>query len=211
MDKIDQIYCINLRKRTDRIANFIKSFPNSLINKLKIVGAVNGAKHILSDEEKAKLKNADWDINIKRGVWGCSFSHETIWRNIVEKNQSYAIILEDDAVFSVSFNDDLIKMFDTLNLGICYLGPVNHPENTKEKPHDFSDLVCPGICRIKSNLGSMSYLVSLQGAKDLINIIDTNGHYRAIDWIINDYMKKRGFWVCASPPIFSVQEMGSDI
>ena len=161
-------------------------------------------------KDNLTIENKKMFMNISDAEISVALHHIECFKQISEK-YDFALILEDDAVFSVSFNDDLIKMFDTLNLGICYLGPVNHPENTKEKPHDFSDLVCPGICRIKSNLGSMSYLVSLQGAKDLINIIDTNGHYRAIDWIINDYMKKRGFWVCASPPIFSVQEMGSDI
>lgn len=212
MDKIDQIYCINLRKRRDRLANFLDKFPNKYMNKLKIVGAIDAQTHVLSEEEKVKLRNADWNINTGRGQWGCSFSHEMVWRNIVETNQSYAIVLEDDAVFNRKEDfTDFLKMFNLLDLRICFLGPANHPENTLKSPHDFSDLITPGICKLKSNLGSMSYMISLDGAKDMLKILDKHGHYRALDYIINTYLKEQNKWYCLSPPCFSVDDLGSDI
>lgn len=210
MDTID-IYCINLRRRKDRLESFLNSIPNNLISKLKIVGAVDGSTHVLSADEKHKLRNADWDINTGKAQWACSFSHELIWRNIVDKNQKCAIVLEDDAIFKIKEGDELLKMFNLMNIRICLLGPSNHPENTKENPHDFSQIVCPSICKIKSNLGSMSYLISLDGAKELLDIIDKRGHYRAVDQLMNDYMKSYDMWFCSSPPIFAVANLGSDI
>jgi glycosyl transferase family 25 len=212
MDSIDTIYCINLRRRTDRLTHFLDKYPNNLMGKLKIVGAVDSLTHVLSEEDLVKLKKADWDINVGRGQWGCSFSHESVWRNIIENKLEYAIVLEDDAVFSRK--DDLVdflKMFKMLELRVCFLGPENHPENTPKTPHDFNDLQCPCICKLKSNLGSMSYIITLNGAKDLVKIIDTVGHYRAVDQIINDYMKQKQQWFCISPPCFSVADLGTDI
>jgi len=205
------IYLINLRKRQDRLANFLNSMPNNLVSRLKIVGAIDGSTHVLSNDDKHKLRNADWDISVGKGQWACSFSHELVWRDIVEKGILNAVILEDDAVFKIQNNEEFFKMFKLMNMNVCFLGPSNHPENTKEKPHDFLDLVCPSICKMKSNLGSMSYLITLDGAKDLLQIIDTKGHYRAVDQLINDYMKHQGKWFCSAPPLFSVADFGSDI
>jgi GR25 family glycosyltransferase involved in LPS biosynthesis len=207
-----RFYCINLRRRTDRLRNFIDNFPLKYIDKLQIVGAVDASSHQLSTEDLAKLKNADWDIQKGKGQWGCSFSHESVWRHMLENKIPYAVILEDDAVFNKNEDfEEFLKMFRLLDLRACFLGPANHPENTKSCPHSFDELICPGICRLKSNLGSMSYFISLDGIRDLICIVDTKGHYRAVDQLINDYMKLRNQWFCISPPCFSVADLGSDI
>jgi hypothetical protein len=210
MNNIDQIYVINLRKRRDRIANFIESVPLAFIEKIKIVGGIDGLNHVLSNDEMKKLRNADWDIEKRRGILGCSFSHELVWRSIIEKGQKNAIILEDDAVFQFTECDEFLKMIKLLDIQICFLGPSNHPENI-DGSHDFTELVGPKICKMKSNLGSMSYLITLEGAKALVKIIDDRGHYRAVDQIINDYMKQIQKWVCSAPPLFSVADLGSDI
>lgn len=207
-----RFYCINLRRRKDRLSNFINNFPLRYMNNLQIVGAVDASNYILSAEDSEKLKNADWDIQKGKGQWGCSFSHESVWRNMLENKIPYAVILEDDAVFNKNEDfTEFLKMFRLLDLRACYLGPDNHIENTKTNPHKFDDLVCPGICWLKSNLGSMSYFISLEGARDLTEIVNKKGHYRAVDQLINDYMKKRNQWFCISPPCFSATDLGSDI
>jgi hypothetical protein len=213
-DSVKKVYCINLRRRTDRLSRFISSFPDSWMDKLEIIAAIDGCSHILSEAEKHVLRNANWDIEVGRSQWGCSFSHESIWRTIVKEGLEYAIILEDDAIFKGSYLrlEETMKIVKLTNLNICFLGPDNHPENTTANPHDFSDLVSPRLCRMKSNLGTMSYLISLQGAKDLLKIIEERGHYRAVDQVINDYMKGSGTWFCSAPPMFSINTgLGSDI
>lgn len=210
------VFCINLARRIDRLKQFLSCFPDFWMNKLKIVNAIDGYTHTLSHAEKWNLRNADWNILKSRGQWGCSFSHEIVWRNIVKENMEYSIVLEDDAkLISEKRINDLEYLIQTIKkqkIHICFLGPNNHPENTKFTPHDFTDLVFPGICRIKSNLGSMAYIISKNGATELLNIIEKKGHYRAVDQIINDYMKQNGSWFCSSPPFFSINDgLGSDI
>jgi len=210
MNSIDAIFCINLRRRVDRLSSFINTFPKQWITKLRIVGAVDGQFHDLSLVEKHKLRNADWNIEKKRGVWGCSLSHEMVFREIILKNYNRIVILEDDAVFSGSFDtfDKIVNQLISNEIGLCFLGPANHPENTILN-HKFQVLLnMDNICSIDFNLGTMAYYITNKTANDLCNIIDTRGHYRAIDYLISDYMKQR---LC-SLPVFSIREnLGSDV
>lgn len=208
MDKIDLIYCINLRRRVDRLEAFLNVFPEQWITKLRIVGAVDGSNYELSESEKHKLRNADWNIEKKRGVWGCGFSHELVFREIIAKKHERVIILEDDAIFSGTFSDleKIVNQILKQDLNLCFLGPANHPENTNLTKHKFiySDTIYP----IDFNLGTMSYYITLAAATDICGIIDSKGHYRAIDYMLSDYMKQR---FCSSP-VFSVNgNLGSDI
>ena len=214
MNQIDSVYCINLRRRPDRLSRFLERFPANWYPKIRIFGAVDGANHELSASERFALRNADWPIDRGRGQWGCSFSHEQIWRSIIAKKSEYAMVLEDDATLTgdPALFETLIRSVKESRIPLVFLGPSNHPENTPSRPHSFTNLVKPGICRIQSNLGTMSYLITLSGATDLLKIIDERGHYRAIDQLINDYLKGRDNWYCSSPPLFSVDPgAGSDI
>jgi len=214
MDNIYRVYCINLRRRNDRLENFLTSFPKSWFSKLLIHGAVDGQNYTLTPEDRVLLRNANWNIDMGRGQWGCSFSHAAVWRDIVNKEYKYAIVLEDDAVYNgpIDAINKFIGAFIQSNLTVCLLGPSNHPENTAQSPHNFNNIISQGICHVSSNLGSMSYIISLQGARDLLSVLDEKGHYRAIDQIINDYMKQRNAWICSAPPLFKLNtELGSDI
>lgn len=214
MNQIDSVYCINLRRRRDRLSRFLERFPVAWYPKLRIFGAVDGKNHDLTPSERASLRNADWPIEQGRGQWGCSFSHERIWREIIAKKTEFAVILEDDATLTgdPAVFETVIQSIKESRIPLLFLGPSNHPENTPSRPHLFTNMVKPGICRIDSNLGTMSYLITRSGAEDLLKIIDERGHYRAIDQLINDYLKSRNNWYCSGPPLFSVDaRAGSDI
>jgi GR25 family glycosyltransferase involved in LPS biosynthesis len=204
MDNIYHVYCINLHRRYDRLEQFLGAFPKAWFSKLKLHGATDGQNYTLTAEDRVRLRNADWNVETGRG---CRFSHEAVWRNIVKNENKYAIILEDDAVYNGSTTagmDTFIAAFIKSDARLCFLGPINHSTNTQANPHNFTDIVVPSICRISSNLGSMSYIITLQGAKDLLAVIDNRGHYWAVDQLINDYMKQRNAWICSAPPLFKV-------
>ena len=184
MDNIYPVYCINLRRRHDRLTQFLAAFPKPWFPKLKLHGAIDG-------NEK----------------WGCSFSHEAVWQDLVANEYKYAIVLEDDALYNGPTTDALdtfVTAFIQSNATICLLGPENHPKNKLSEPHNFTDIVAPSICQVTTNLGSMSYILTLQGAKDLLAIMDTRGHYQTVDQVITDYMKQRNTWICSAPPLFKV-------
>ena len=81
MEKVDQIYYINLEHRTDRkehIENEIKKIdPN-----LKKTTRIEAIKH-------------------KQGGIGCGMSHIKVLEDAIEKNYHNIIVLEDDFKFTV--------------------------------------------------------------------------------------------------------------
>lgn len=214
MDQIDSLYVINLRRRLDRLNGFLSALPSGWAAKTRILGAVDGANHELSVAEKHRLRSADWDIRIGRGQWGCSFSHEAVWREAISRKQNIILVLEDDARFTGTDEQlrQSIASMKTHGYDILFVGPSNHPENTAAKPHDFTNLVAPGIASMKSNLGTMSYLITGKGMTALLKIVEERGHYRAIDWIMNEYMLGSKAWIVSAPPLFKLEESaGSDI
>ena len=214
MDKVCRVYCINLRRRTDRLTHFLDVFPKTWFDKLALLGATDGQNHVLSAQDRHMLRHANWNIDVGRGQWGCSFSHEAVWRTIVKEQHALTLVLEDDAVFIGSDADlnTIVRSFLETKATVCLLGPSNHPENTPIHPHQFNDMVAPGLCRVKSNLGTMSYMITLTAAQDLLAILENKGHYRAVDQVLNDYMKQRNAWICSAPPQFKLNPaLGSDI
>ena len=203
MDNIYRVYCINLRRRHDRLENFLASFPKAWLSKLSIHGAVDGQNYTLTSEDRARLR-----IDMSPNKWGCSFSHEAVWRDLVKNEYKYVIILEDDAVYNGTTTeamDTFMTAFIQSTATLCLLGS----ENKLSEPHNFTDIVTPSICSVSSNLGSMSYVITLQGAKDLLTVVDTKGHYQTVDHVINNYMKQRNTWICSAPPLFKVNS-GAD-
>ena len=213
MDHIDSVYCINLRRRRDRLRHFLERFPRAWLPKLRIFGAVDGQNHVLTETERRSLRSANWEIETGRGQWGCSFSHVAIWEQVV-KRDSTVLVLEDDAVFSGSMEvlTGAIHSMRAAGIGLLYAGPSNHPENTPQRPHNFTHLLAPRICSIDRNLGTMSYIITAGAAAALLKIIEERGHYNCIDHIMNDYLKTQSKWVCMSPPVFAMDPAGgSDI
>jgi GR25 family glycosyltransferase involved in LPS biosynthesis len=214
MDNICRVYCINLRRRTDRLTQFLDVFPKEWFDKLRLLGATDGQSHTLTQHDRHHLRHANWNIDVGRGQWGCSFSHEAVWRTIAKNRHSLTLVLEDDAVFTgfdLALNQ-IVRSFLETKARVCLLGPSNHPENTPAQPHDFTDMVAPALCRVKSNLGTMSYMLTCAAAEDLLAILEEKGHYRAIDQVLNDYMKQHNAWICGSPPQFKLNPvLGTDI
>jgi len=214
MDHIDSVYCINLRRRRDRLSSFLKRFPKDWLPKLRILGAVDGQNHELTKEERLSLHSANWEIEKGRGQWGCSLSHVAIWNEIVKHNREMSIVLEDDAVFSGRHDilSEAITSMKKTGLPLIYAGPDNHPENSPRNPHRFDREFAHRICKFNQNLGSMSYIITKGAAIDLLKIIEKRGHYTCIDHIINEYVKTESTWTCIAPPVFSLDPAGgSDI
>jgi GR25 family glycosyltransferase involved in LPS biosynthesis len=56
---------------------------------------------------------------------GCTMSHKKVWKKIVENNDKYAIVMEDDCVLTDSFQQDLRLVLNELipkNPDFIYLG-----------------------------------------------------------------------------------------
>jgi len=154
---IDEVYCVNIRKRPDRLKKFKKQMGTELESKLglKIKYTTDWTNNLngedISDEwlsengmgvyKEWELEEEQWwqgarwgwwNRQLSRGEIGCTISHSEIWK--VAKGN--VMILEDDAV---KFRRNwLLKIYNTIDTlkamdkewDLIYLGRV--PQDDSE-------------------------------------------------------------------------------
>ena len=100
--KMIPIYIINVKKMTQRLEKIILEFKKYNFTNYVVVEAYDS--NILSkseieknySEEKA-LKN---NRKLSHGEICCSLSHQKAYKQIIEQNENFAIVIEDDCVIS---------------------------------------------------------------------------------------------------------------
>lgn len=168
---IDKVYVISLEDRHERWNEF------SLINDSRIT------KYTAIDTRSIKTANnalsgGDRYLNPPLGVYtdyfstccgaiGCYLSHYNIWKEIVENNINYTLIVEDDAQVEdiekvISIDTDKYKQF--LGPITTHIKQLNH--RTQALGHFYS--------------GTESYLITLQGARRLLYLADNNQSFHNI-------------------------------
>ncbi|MCY7289172.1 MAG: glycosyltransferase family 25 protein [Cryobacterium sp.] len=149
-------YVVNLRRRPDRRAAIAKQIPGDLPVRytsdwpVEIDGRVLdhrslGASGLRLFPWRIESANPWWSRPLKWGEIGCAVAHIECWRAAVAEDVDYALILEDDAVMTSDFVDDLRgairrggnpSPFDLLYLGRYPLEP--------DAPSEYPGLVIPG-------------------------------------------------------------------
>jgi GR25 family glycosyltransferase involved in LPS biosynthesis len=81
MDKIDKVFYINLKHRADRRFEIEDELKNKFLF------------------DKAERYEA---VLHKHPILGCTMSHISIWRNMIENNWKTVMILEDDAMLQTT-------------------------------------------------------------------------------------------------------------
>ncbi len=126
------------------------------------------------------VKNAHFSL----GEIGCACSHREIWKEVISKNYSRVIVLEDDVIFEQDFKNKLINYINDLPMDwdIAFLGVGrrhNHNGyfvNVGEIFRDIDEVKNhPFVARIQpSNLtyGMYGYIINPKGAKKLLKITD---------------------------------------
>ena len=98
-----QVYIVNLKQNIKRRESIISEVKKLKIKNYKLIDAVDGNK--LSTEELNNLtyknkKNLNpWSTKLTSTQIGCSLSHIKIYRDFINSEYKYALILEDDAIF----------------------------------------------------------------------------------------------------------------
>ena len=159
---IDEVYCINIRKRPDRLKGFKNQIASEIEKKLglEIQYTTNWDKNLngedITDEwlvennmkvyEDWKIEGETvwqgaqwgwWNRQLSRGEIGCTISHSEIWK----RAKGNVLILEDDAV---RFNENwFLKIYNTIDTlkamgkewDLIYLSRV--PQDDSEKGGTF--------------------------------------------------------------------------
>jgi GR25 family glycosyltransferase involved in LPS biosynthesis len=231
MNKINKIFYINLLRRSDRKDHFIKSCNNVKIptDKVERFNALDGKKYKPSKEELEMFLKCDY---LNR--WFCNniicnqLAHYYLLKEIVNQNYNYSIICQDDVYFRDDFILQIEKLMENIpldaeiiNIGFhsyCVGKDFKSWNLLNDLEKDFTLLgnkkINGNICELKKNINpcSLAYIVTLQGAKNLIDYFDSNGFARATDWNFNDYCINKNIFYGSIPVLCTGNpELGSDI
>jgi GR25 family glycosyltransferase involved in LPS biosynthesis len=167
---IDKIYIINLEKDIDRWSVINKQCK---INNLKIerFNAIYG-KELPNDHFDIK-KYFPENHYLTPGQIGCALSHIKIWEEAYQNNYEYIFILEDDAIIPNNFIErvtpilnSLPKDWDYLSLNCAYCYGKHFNKN---------------LVKVLYNLCTVSYMLSKNGIKKILDIISKHKINEAID------------------------------
>lgn len=178
-DKIDQIFYINLDKRTDRR----EEIENEL-NRLE-----------LQYERFPAIEHS-------LGIAGCGLSHMTVLKIAKERGYKNVLIFEDDFAFWVSKNEfqEKIDLLFSVNPGfdVCMF-TYSH-----EIVEDISDVTC--LKKVKFASNAACYLVNNHYYDAIINLyehnmpllIQTEAHWKYSNDQIWRELQEKDNWYCSS-------------
>lgn len=176
-------YCINLERRQDRKDSMLRQFSEQKID-VEFVKAVDGKLIEPSDDLKELFR--DNDFHYRRGVIGCAMSHINLWKRIVASDSYEPVcIFEDDSVLVPNYSYEIKNVLKKLPKDTDVLFLSYHTDHTEdhtkktEKIKEFNENNYIG--------GTYNYIITKQGAKKFIHILEKNGIQNAIDI----FMKKQ--------------------
>jgi GR25 family glycosyltransferase involved in LPS biosynthesis len=113
------IYVINLKERPDRWKLFMEQDPIVKALQIHRINAVNGKLlNYLKDPRISTHTRLNIMRNDRRthreiatmGAIGCTISHVNIWRKLVASGRPYAVVMEDDARFTMDHLKQIEKV-----------------------------------------------------------------------------------------------------
>jgi len=136
-------YVINLDKSQERL-NLISSQFNAQKIYINRVPAIDGMEIDLNKEADNEACKYEMGRNIQAGEVGCFLSHIKALKSFENSNSEFAVILEDDAIISNNFSNQIkdlcIFLRNNLSSDICAinLGPSDYKYTSKVA--SFSDI-----------------------------------------------------------------------
>ena len=94
-----KIFYINLDRRHDRNKKFLATCPLKLeLNRFSAIDGRNNTDNPTYQYIKSNM------IELNSGEYGCFASHYLLWKKLIESQETYYLIFEDDAIFCDNFN-----------------------------------------------------------------------------------------------------------
>ncbi len=218
---ITDSYVVNLERRADRYEEFKKNL-GEFSDQVKVLKAVDG-RSLKMTADLSRLFQGN-DFMWKKGVVGCALSHLRLWYDLAcepAETKSY-LVFEDDAKprsqWLSSLKEAMLKA--PADFDILYLGGVLPPNK-------------PGLQIIKEPVSgsepwnrvalntafgqrestryyhfcTYSYIISRQGARKLINIINDRGcYFTSADHMIVNNWNKLNIYFCDPLTVDCIQD-----
>ena len=193
-------FVINLERRNDRKETIIKTFDNVGFKNYAFYSAVDG-KSLKGDEDTYNLFYGN-DFNYRRGFIGAALSHYNLWKQMIEDGSPLYCIFEDDIIIESTFIEQMSiceKFMQTNKVDVLFLGYSMLRHNTIKNAGDMFEII-----PLQKELyvgGCFAYIISLAGAKKLIDYINLNSISHSIDTLMVN--RKLIMYECSSHIVFS--------
>jgi GR25 family glycosyltransferase involved in LPS biosynthesis len=232
MDKIEMYYFINLNRREDRKHHFLNQCmkENVPMNKVCRIEAIDGLIHNFHNNELNMFSNANFlsnPDNVIKKIMGNQLTHYYLLKEIIRENQYLTIIFQDDAVLIPNFMEYIENVITNLpinaeiiNIGLHKVAELSYSEswafnaNGNDVDKISSQVINEYICKMKPELNpcSLAYIVTLEGAKNIVNHFETNGFRNATDYNFNHYLLNKDIFYSSSTILVTGNpSLGSDI
>ena len=223
MDKLDKVFYINLKRRNDRNENFIQTCLKDAqipIDKIERFDALDGKTYTPIKEETQMFSKCDFLHQPFYNNIVCNqLGHYYILKEIIKNKYNYALICQDDVYFRKDFQNYITGLMDNIpndaemiNVGLHSYALYDKfvPWDLSNSPNDDCINICETkindyVCKLKKciNPCSLAYIVTLQGAINLVDYFDNNGFKRATDWNFNDYLSNKHIFYGSLPVLCS--------
>jgi GR25 family glycosyltransferase involved in LPS biosynthesis len=111
MEYIDNVYVINMDRSYERLANMERQIP-VLGKSFQRINAIDGKR--LSQEDIQNAVNKTYGMFCPPNIIGCFLSHRKAWQQMLDNNDKYALILEDDCELIPNFQEQLKYALDDI-------------------------------------------------------------------------------------------------
>jgi GR25 family glycosyltransferase involved in LPS biosynthesis len=184
-----QIHVINLERRLDRLQNFFNVNLNELMP-LSIFRGFDGKQIKPTHKIQKAFKSGDYAY--RSGIVGCAMSHISLWKKLLkDSTTNYMIVLEDDAKLCIEFKKKILYLLNKYNnqfeLMFLHYNPYpNRPQNPELYSNKYPVAEYWSVEKsMKENMGSgAGYIISKDGARNMLKHIEKRGVYNAIDWVM---------------------------
>ena len=166
-------YLINLKESTERKERVLQDISGYTLLDVEIVEAVDGRR--LSREEKNSL------FDCRRFIWryareplsgeiGCTLSHRECYRRLLESDDEYALVLEDDVRFMYPDDVEFILRRAAGMLSSCKNNIITLTRHHICFSKKLLGLKNYSFYRIWAAYGTCAYLINRAAAKKLLSI-----------------------------------------
>lgn len=208
-------FLINLDCATDRWEHFLNQVHrfNTPIY-VKRFSAIHGDTHKFTEEEQRLCENLDCrHQEYANRIKGNQLSHYYILKDIVKYKFPYAVVCQDDVVFRDDFIAKLTNVLksipkdaEMINIGfhkeawLSHFAPWDFNDETFRTRH-LKSFVNDHIGVISDDVNpcSLAYIITLQGAANMIEYFDRVGFLRATDQNFNVYLSEKNIFYASNP------------
>jgi GR25 family glycosyltransferase involved in LPS biosynthesis len=210
-------YVVNLDRRPDRWETFQqKATPLLTFLKYERFSAIDGSKLQTTHQIQRIFDNNDY--NMRKGMVGCAMSHIKLYTDLVNSEYEAFLILEDDLEFVPEFDKKLLHSYKQLKLfswDMMYLGHHLHTQYKSDDVYDKEKLPRIEKWDVHTSLtrsmgGTGGYLISKQGAKKLLEFINSNGMTNGIDTVQQKASNIMNTFYCCPHLFYSKCFMGDN-